>query len=149
MYGGDLKTDAHDAFIIAEVSANLPRLVKPVCEKSDACLRLATLMAYDRELTLEATRVSNRLHDLLLSACPALEMHLQGRRLQSVFSLALLKRYGSPTGLKSAGRGNVRRWVRSRRGMGAAAPRKVDGLFEAIGEQSVEIRRSVDIEELM
>ena len=34
MYGGDIKTDAHDALVIAEVSSSLPKLVKPVSEKS-------------------------------------------------------------------------------------------------------------------
>ena len=29
MYGGEVKSDARDAFVIAEVSASLPRLVKP------------------------------------------------------------------------------------------------------------------------
>lgn len=87
MYGGEAKTDAHDAFVIAEVSASLPRLVKPVGGKSDACLRLAALMSYDRKLTEEVTRASNRLHDLLLSTCPALEAHLGGKRIQNQLHL--------------------------------------------------------------
>ena len=77
--GGEVKADAHDALVIAEVSAGLPRLAKPVGGKSGACLRLAALMSYDRELTEEATRASNGLHDLLLATCPALEAHLGGR----------------------------------------------------------------------
>ena len=54
MYGGDIKTDAHDALVIAEVSSSLPKLVKPVSEKSALYLRLSALMSYDRELTLES-----------------------------------------------------------------------------------------------
>ena len=149
MYGGDLKTDAHDALIIAEVSASLPKLVKEVGAKSALCSQLSTLMSYDRELTEEATRTSNRLHDLLLSVCPALEEHFGGKKLQSAFCLMVLSRYGGPTGLRKCGRGNVRRWARSRKGMGAAALRRVDDLFDAIGRQSVVVEGSEVVEQLI
>ena len=149
MYGGDITTDAHDALVIAEVSSSLPKLVKPVGEKSALYLRLSALMSYDRELTLESTRATNRLHDLLLSVSPALEAHLEGKRVQSNFSLMVLSRYGGPAGLKKAGRGNVRRWLRSRKGMGEAALRRLDDLFEAIGRQSVTIAGSEYVEELI
>lgn len=149
MYGGDVKTDARDALVIAEVSASLPRLVKPLGEKSDACLQLASLMSYDRELTEESTRASNRLHDLMLSTCPALEAHLRGKRVQSRLYLAVLGRYGGCHGLRKAGRGNVRRWARSRKGMGPAALAKIDGLFDAIEGQTVMPRGAEGVEELI
>lgn len=149
MHGGDIKTDAHDALVIAEASSSLPKLVKPVSEKSELYLRLSALMSYDRKLALESTRATNRLHDLLLSVSPALEAHLEGKRVQSNFSLMVLSRYGGPAGLKKAGRGNVRRWLRSRKGMGEAALRRLDDLFEAIGRQSVTIAGSEYVEELV
>ncbi len=149
MYGGEVKTDAHDAFVIAEVSASLPRLVKPVGAKSDACLRLASLMSYDRELTEEPTRAGNRLHDLLLSTCPALEAHLAGKRIQSQLYLAVLARYGGCHGLKKAGRGNVRRWAKARKGMGPAALAKIDELFEAVSRQTVSLPGAEGTEELI
>lgn len=141
--------NTHDALVIAEVSSSLPKLVKPVSEKSALYLRLSALMSYDRELTLESTRATNRLHDLLLSVSPALEAHLEGKRVQSNFSLMALSRYGGPAGLKKAGRGNVRRWLGSRKGMGEAALRRLDDLFEAIGRQSVTIAGSEYVEELI
>ena len=97
MYGGDLKTDAHDAFVISEVAMRLPRLIKPVDSKSDLRAEISVLMSYDRELTAEVTRACNRLHELLLSIHPALEQKLQGKRIQSEFYLALLGRYGGPS----------------------------------------------------
>ncbi len=149
MCGGEVKTDAHDAFVIAEVSAGLPRLVKPVGAKSGACLRLASLMSYDCELTEEATRAGNRLHDLLLSTCPALEAHLAGKRLQSQLYLTVLARYGGCHGLKKAGRGNVRRWAKARRGMGPAALTKIDELFEVVSRQTVSLPGTAGTEELV
>ena len=96
-------------------------------------------MSYDRELTEEATRAGNRLHDLLLSTCPALEAHLAGKRIQSQLYLAVLARYGGCHGLKKAGRGNVRRWAKARKGMGPAALAKIDELFEAVSRQTVSL----------
>ena len=62
-------------------------------------------MSYDRELTVEATRAGNRLHNLLLSSCPTLETHLRGKRIQSQFYLNVLARYSRCAGLKKAGGG--------------------------------------------
>lgn len=137
MYGGEVRADAHDAFVIAEVSASLPRLVKPVEGKSDACPALAALMSYDRELTEEAAGASNRLHDPLLSTCPALEAHLGGKRIQSQFYLTVLARYSGCAGLKKAGRGNARRRAKSRKGMGPAALAKIDELLGVASSQTV------------
>ena len=102
MYGGEVKADAHDASVIAEVSASLPRPVKPVEGKSDACPAPAVLTSYGRELTEEAAGAGNRLHDPLLSTCPALEAHLGGKRIQSQFYLTVLARYSGCAGLKRA-----------------------------------------------
>lgn len=149
MYGRYLKTDAHDALVIAEISANLPKLVKPVDEKSGDRHRLAVLMSYDRELTSEVTRACSRIHDLLLSISPPLEILLQGKRIQSKFYLLILQRYGGPEGLKKAGRGSVRRWIRAKKGLGVASLRKADAIFDALDRQNVIIPGTDDIEELV
>ena len=114
-----------------------------------ACLRLAALMSYDRELTEETTRASNRLHDLLLSTCPALEAHLGGKRIQNQLHLAVLARYGGCSGLKKAGRGNVRRWARSKKGMGPAALARIDELFDVVSRQTVSLPGAEGTEELI
>ena len=149
MYGGDLKTDAHDAFVIAEVGASLPRIVKPIDERQGDRSELSALMSYDRELTVEGTRASNRLHDLLLSLHPALERHMSGGKIRSEFNLLLLERYGGPCGLRDAGRRGVRRWVKSRKGMGSRALAKVDEVFEVLAEQELEIAGGRSLEGLV
>ena len=70
--------------------------------KSDACPAPAVLTSYGRELTEEAAGAGNRLHDPLLSTCPALEAHLGGKRIQSQFYLTVLARYSGCAGLKRA-----------------------------------------------
>lgn len=149
MYGGDVKTDAHDAMVIAEIASGLPKLVKQVDEKTPERHYLSTLMSYDRELTLTMTRSANRLHALLLSICPALETLMQGKRIQGLFNLAMLQRYGGPRGLRKAGRGNIHRWVRSRKGFGCAALLRADEMLAAALSQSVTLPGTEDIEELI
>ena len=146
-YGGEVKADAHDALVTAGVSAGLPRLAKPVGGKSGARLRLAALMPYDRELTEEATRASNRLHDLLLATCPALEAHLGGERIQSQLRLAVLARCGGRSGLKKAGRGNVGRRARPKKGMGPAALSRTDEPFDAVSRQTASLPGAEGTEE--
>ena len=149
MYGGDLKSDAHDAMIIAEVASGLPKLVKPACEKDALMIELYTLMSHDRRLTEDATRTTNRLHDLLLSSCPALELQMRGKRIQTGVCLMVLERYGGSLGLRKAGRANVRRWAKSKKGIGDAAARRVDELYSAAVAQTVGIPGQESMESLV
>lgn len=149
MYGGDIKTDRHDAAIIAEVASGLPKLVKRIDEKTPERHGLSAIMSHDRELTAEATRSANRLHSLLLAVCPALEEAMAGKKIQNSLSLLLLERYGGPCGLRSAGCGRVKRFVKSRKGFGEAAAARVDGIFEAMLSQTLVLSGSRDLEDLI
>ena len=149
MYGGDVKTDAHDALILAEVAIGIPKLIRPVWEKSEEQHRLARLMSYDRELAAEATRAANRLHDLLLSIHPGLEALMRGKAVCSRLNLSLLARYGGPVGLSGAGRGRVRRWAGSQKGFGEAALARIDELFDAVRSQTTVIPGTEDVEALI
>lgn len=72
LYGGELKSDAHDSFVIADLAARIPSLVRAVPERRADTEELASLMSYDRELTDDARRAASRIHGLLLATCPAL-----------------------------------------------------------------------------
>lgn len=148
MYG-NAKTDAHDAMIIAEVACGIPRLIKPIDERSEERRRLAALMAYDDSLTVDVTRSCNRIHDLLLAICPPMEGHLRGKRLQSSVYLGILARYGGPSGIRRAGKSRIGKWVGSREGFGPAAVRKAEALVDVALGQSVRIPGSEDLEELL
>ena len=54
LYGGELKSDAHDSFVIADLAARIPSLVRAVPERRADTEELASLMSYDRELTDDA-----------------------------------------------------------------------------------------------
>ena len=149
MYGNELKSDAHDAMIIAEVAAGLPKLVKPICEKDEVITELYVLMTHDRRLSEDVTRTSNRIHDLLLSSCPYLEAYMKGKRIQSNLCLMILMRFGGTQGLTNAGRANVRRWAKSKSGFGDIALKKIDELYSAASSQSVTVPGQTSIETLI
>ena len=106
-------------------------------------------MSYDAELAKESTRVANRLHDLLLSVNPSLERAMRGKAICGALNLAILERCGGPSGIKKAGSGRAKRWIRSKKGFGDAALRKVDLLFEAVNAQTVSVQGSLDAEEMI
>lgn len=149
MYGGDIKTDRHDAIIIAEVASGLPKLVKRIDEKTPERHSLSAIMSHDRVLTAEVTRSVNRLHSLLLAVCPVLEETMAGKKIQNALSLLLLERYGGSCGLKSAGCGRVKRFVKSRKGFGEAAVFRVDDIFEVIRSQILVLPGARDLEDLI
>lgn len=149
MYGGDIKTDRHDAIIIAEVASGLPKLVKRIDEKTPECHSPSAIMSHGRELTAEVTRSANRLHSLLLAVCSVLEETMAGKKIQNALSLLLLKRYGGSCGLKSAGCKRVKRFVKSRKGFGEAAAARVDGIFEVIRSQTLVLPGTRDLEDLI
>ncbi len=88
------------------------------------------------DLAGEATRVANRLHDLLTQIHPSLEQVL-GPRLQHPAVLTLLERFGSPARICKADRRRLVTLLRPK------APRMaewlVEEIFAALGEQTVTV----------
>src|SRR3954466_5880242 len=78
LYPGEGKTDARDAFVIADAARTLPHTLRRVGPDEQTVVALGVLAGYDADLAAEATRLTNRLHDALLHVHPALE-RLLGR----------------------------------------------------------------------
>lgn len=73
LYPGNAKTDARDAFIIADAARTLPHALRRLDVSDDALAELNVLVGYDDEVAAEATRSSNRIRGLLTGIHPALE----------------------------------------------------------------------------
>lgn len=73
LYPGQAKTDARDAFIIADTARTMPHTLRRVDTGDEALAELEVLVGFDDDLAGEATRVSNRIRGLLTSIHPALE----------------------------------------------------------------------------
>ncbi|RJQ83638.1 IS110 family transposase [Pseudonocardiaceae bacterium YIM PH 21723] len=103
LYPGNAKTDARDAFIIADAARTLPHSLRRVDTGDDVLAELEVLVGFDDDLASEATRTSNRIRGLLTGIHPALERVL-GPKVQHIAVLEILSRCGGPAGIRKAGR---------------------------------------------
>ena len=144
LYPGNSKTDARDAFIIAETARAMPHTLRAVDRDSEVLSALKVLSGFDTDLTHECTRAINRLRSLMLQIFPALERAFPGTILTRSLVLELLIKYAGPTGLRAAGRGNVLRWARNHSRKDPAA--LIDTVFAALGEQTVTVAGTEAVE---
>ena len=73
LYPGQAKTDARDAFIIADTARTMPHTLRRVDVGDETLTEFGVLVGFDDDLAGEATRVSNRIRGLLTGIHPALE----------------------------------------------------------------------------
>lgn len=103
LYPGQAKTDARDAFIIADTARTMPHTLRRVDTDDEALAELGVLVGFDDDLAGEGTRISNRIRGLLTGIHPALERVL-GPRVAHPAVLEILSRCGGPIGIRQAGR---------------------------------------------
>lgn len=135
-YGED-KTDELDSFILADATRWRPSLVNLVGPAASAVEEVKLLTAARLDTVEERTRCYNRAHDLLQRICPPLEALFAGDRLHANIALQLLARYGGPEGFRRAGKGRCAKWAGNLKNQKNVGPRKVEEIFEAIGQQTV------------
>ncbi|MFJ8391126.1 IS110 family transposase [Streptomyces sp. NPDC094438] len=133
LYPGEAKTDARDAFIIADAARAMPHTLRAIELEDETVAELEMVVGFDDDLAGEVTRVANRLRGLLTQIHPHLERGV-GPRVQHPAVLTLLERFGSPAQIRKAGR---RRLVTLIRPAPRMAERLVDDIFTALDEQTV------------
>lgn len=70
LYPGEAKTDARDAFVIADAARVMPHTIRSVDLEDETIAELEMIVRFDDDLAGEATRMSNRLRDLLTQIHP-------------------------------------------------------------------------------
>src|SRR4051812_40262367 len=136
LHPGQAKTDARDAYVIADAARTMPHTLRRVGKDDETLAGLTVLAGYDADLAAEATRLTNRLHDALLHVHPALE-RLLGKQFRRRGVLELLAAAGSPEQLRALGEEGLRRALapRSRR-LALTLPAQI---LAALDEQTVVI----------
>ncbi|MDQ0945989.1 transposase [Streptomyces sp. V1I1] len=134
LYPGEAKTDARDAFVIADAARVMPHTLRSVELEDETVAELEMIVGFDDDLAGEATRVSNRLRGLLTQIHPHLERVL-GPRIQHPAVLTLLERFGSPAQIRKAGRRQLISLMRPK--APRMAERLVEDIFTALDEQTV------------
>lgn len=136
LHPGNAKTDARDAYIIAEAGRTMPHALRRVGGDDDLIADLAVIVGFDDDLAGEVNRVSNRIRGLLTQIHPALERAI-GSNITHPAVLALLSKYGGPTGLAEAGKRRLTTTTK------ALAPRMhtrlVEAIIKALTEQTVTV----------
>lgn len=134
LYPGEAKTDARDAFIIADAARAMPHTLRAFEVEDETVAELEMIVGFDDDLAGEATRISNRLRGLLTQIHPSLERVL-GPRIQHPAVLLMLDQFGSPAQLRKAGRRRLVNLIRAK--APRMAERLVDDVFTALDEQTV------------
>src|SRR5215211_3488646 len=114
-YPGESKTDARDAYLIADqarMRSNLAQLLPGEVVLAE----LQLLLARRRDLIADRTRSINRLRDVLLSLFPALERALD---LNSKGALILVRHYQSPRAIRRVGQRRLASFLKNRGVKGA------------------------------
>lgn len=109
-YRGAGKTDAKDAYVIADQS-RMRRDLTVLRADEELIVELRMLVASRQDLVSDRTRAANRLHDRLLAISPALERALD---LRNRGPLVLLTGFQTPAALRDAGVTQVTAWLRGR-----------------------------------
>ncbi|SDR87689.1 IS110 family RNA-guided transposase [Microlunatus soli] len=136
LHPGSAKTDARDAYVIADSARTMPHTLRRVDVGEDVLAELKVLIGFDDDLAAEATRLSNRIRGLLTQIFPALERIL-GPRLHTKAVLALIMKYGGPRGMAAAGRARMITTATAANRRGAAE--LVDQIVSALAEQTVTV----------
>lgn len=117
-YRGDGKTDAKDAYVIAD-QARMRRDLQPLQEWGEIAVDLKILTARRYDLAADRTRAVNRMRAQLLEYFPALERAFDYAA--SKAALVLLTGYQTPAGLRRVGPSRLATWLKNRKVRGAQA----------------------------
>jgi transposase len=116
-YAGEGKTDAKDAYVIAE-TARLRRDLSVIDTGTDLVRKLAVLTGHREDLIADRVRMINRLRDLMTSVFPSLERAFDYSSHKG--ALVLLTSYATPDRIRRVGQTRLTGWLRNRNVRGAA-----------------------------
>ena len=117
-YTGEGKTDAKDAYVIAE-TVRIRRDLTVIDRETDLVRELAVLTGHRADLVADRVRMINRLRDLMTSVFPSLERAFDYASCKG--ALVLLTGYATPQRLRRIGETRLAGWLRQRKVRGSAA----------------------------
>jgi transposase len=133
LHAGEAKTDARDAYIIAEAARSMPHTLRSLKLADNEIAELTMLCGFDDDLAGQITQTSNRIRGLLTQIHPALE-RVVGPHLDHPAMLDLIERYPSPAQLASVSEKLANRLVKLAPRMGK---RWAAEIVQALSEQTV------------
>ncbi|MFF9778587.1 IS110 family transposase [Streptomyces sp. NPDC013978] len=116
-YRGEGKTDARDAYVIAD-QARMRRDLRPIHPGDEDTIELKLLTGRRADLVEDRTRSVNRLRGTLLGMFPALERALD---VTNTGPLKLLTGYQTPASIRRTGTARLTTWLANRKVRNAKA----------------------------
>ncbi|MFJ8391160.1 IS110 family transposase [Streptomyces sp. NPDC094438] len=116
-YRGQGKTDAKDAFVIAD-QARMRKDLGALRPGDEIAVDLKILVRRRTDLVNDRTRQINRLREQLLQICPALERALS---LTNKGPILLLTGYQTSAAIRRSGAKRIETWLKNRKVRGAAS----------------------------
>lgn len=117
-YRGEAKTDARDAYVIAETARHRGDFA-PIDVPAQLAADLALLTGHRTDLVADRVRMINRLRDVLTGIFPALERAFDYSAHKG--ALILLTGYQTPAAIRRRGRARLTAWLANRGVRGADA----------------------------
>jgi transposase len=117
-YRGEAKTDARDAYAIAETARHRSDFAT-IDVPAQLAADLARLTAHRSDLVADRARMTNRLRDVLTGVFPALERSFDYSNHKG--ALILLTGYQTPASIRRRGRSRLTAWLAGRSVRGADA----------------------------
>jgi transposase len=111
-YTGEGKTDAKDAYVIAE-TARIRRDLTVIDHDTDLVRNLAVLISHRSDLIADRVRMINRLRDLMTSVFPSLERAFDYASCKG--ALVLVTGYATPQRIRRIGQTRLAGWLRQRK----------------------------------
>ena len=141
LYPGQAKTDARDAYIIADAARTMPHTLRRVGSDEETLAGLTVLAGYDDDLAAQSVRLANRLRDALLHIHPTLE-RLLGPHTDRGGVLDLLTAAPTPQALAQLGEHGITELMRP--GSPRLATTLPARIRTALTEQSVVVPGTTD-----
>jgi hypothetical protein len=111
-YSGEAKTDARDAYVIAE-TVRLRGDLTPVDVPATLVAELRLLVTHRTDLVADRVRMINRLRDVLSGYFPSLEREFDYSTSRG--AVVLLTGYQTPAAIRARGRARLSTWLRARK----------------------------------
>ena len=99
LHAGSAKTDARDAYIIAETARTMPATLRAIAASDEQIAELAVLAGFDDDLLAQTTATRNRLRGLLTQIHPGLERVI-GPKLERCRGTQCADPVANPTGVE-------------------------------------------------
>lgn len=139
-YRGEGKTDAKDARVIADTARMRPKDFTALSTPPELVTTLQLLTHYRADLVADRVRLINRLRDLLVGICPALERAFDYSAAKG--PVVMLTEYQTPAALRRIGVKRLTTWLERRkvRGAGDVAAKAVEAAQSQMAELPSEQR---------